>query len=221
MRKILVSAIAAAAIIVPAAPAFAKNDEQLKVTICHNVGHNAHPITVSVNAVGALHGGHGQLDLETSVFTPHDSGGHLLDFLLAIGNEDVEGAADCGPVDGTDGEDGTDGTDGTDGSNGTDGLNGVDGKDGRDGVNGSNGKDADVRRVEQLERIVTELNNRLFLLEHAVPAPVTSVTPPATVPVSQPVGELPHTGSNATMILLGLGLGALVLGGAARRFARR
>lgn len=77
-----------------ASPAFAKT-HKLKVTVCHNVGHNPHPDTISVNAVGKLDGGHGYLNLETNVFTPHDSEGHKLDFLLAIGDEEIEDAPSC------------------------------------------------------------------------------------------------------------------------------
>lgn len=69
----------------------------LKVTVCHNVDHNPHPVTVSVNAVGKLDGGHGFLNLQTLVFTPHTgTGGHEHDFLLAINGVAIEGAHSCG-----------------------------------------------------------------------------------------------------------------------------
>lgn len=90
---------------------------------------------------------------------------------------------------------------GENGNNGLNGNNGIDGKDGVAGPAGPAGKDADLA-------ITTELNNRLFLLEHVAPAtPISPAIPVAPIGVA----ELPHTGSGAENLAI-FGLGFLVLG---------
>lgn len=98
MKRILI--IAAGLLVAGIATAPAANATRgtahLKVTVCHNVDHNPHPVTVSVNAVGKLQGGHGLLNLETLAFTPHTgTGGHEHDFLLAVNGVAVVGAPSC------------------------------------------------------------------------------------------------------------------------------
>lgn len=146
---------------------------------------------------------------------------------------------------GENGSAGQDGKDGIDGANGSDGLNGTDGKDGSNGQNGASGNDgaagaagsngavggtgaagtpADQSQIDNLRAVVTELNNRLFLLEHAVPAPDVDVTlPPTTTTTgSSPAtgGTLPHTGSTGTLYLLLAGGAFLGLGVCLRRALR-
>lgn len=119
----------------------------------------------------------------------------------AMGPQGPEGPA--GPA----GEQGPVGDTGPAGQDGTPGLNGADGFDGTDGVDGA---DAD-------ESILTELNNRLFILEHAVPD--TEVAGEVVEqPVDAPTGELPRTGSNGTWTLLIIAAG-LFAGGSVLRFA--
>lgn len=126
----------------------------------------------------------------------------------AVGPEGAAGAP------GADGKDGQDGKSGVDGVDGEDGAAGTGGDDGTDGLNGSNGKDADASELANLRAVVTELNNRLFLLENTTPvATVDHVDP-------KPVGELPKTGSNTPLILLGA-LALLSIGAVLRFVARR
>lgn len=208
MRKILLSAVTAALILIPATAAQATNDIDLpgvdvkiRVALCHNIEHNPHVIIVDDSALEA-HLAHGDTLLGT---------GFRKDLKAEFGDDGTSCAKN-----GTDGQDGTNGTDGKDGTNGVDGKDGANGLNGKDGVNGTNGKDADMSRVEQLERIVTELNNRLFILEHAAPAEAPVA---ATPEAARSHGELPHTGSS-TMPILFIGGMLTLLGFALRRAVR-
>lgn len=228
MRKILLAAIAAAAVIVPASAASA-TEGKVKVTICHWANGHPHAISVSVNAVAGDDTGHGLLTLVDDVLglDSHDTPGHEGDTFLHLGAEikkvedgeltDDEKCADLVEPP-KDGKDGTNGVDGKDGLNGKDGTNG---KNGKDGLNGKDGVSVNLGEIDRLNAIVTELNNRLFILESR-PQLITSISPPApSIPVAQPAssGELPHTGST-TLPLIGIAF-LLILLGTGFRAARR
>ena len=137
------------------------------------------------------------------------------------GDTGPSGPAGADGKDGATGPAGQDGVNGQDGKNGNDGATGPAGVDGAVGATGAAGTPADSTEIANLRAVVTELNNRLFILEHAAPADTTTTTAPAA-PAQAPAapGTLPHTGSNATLYLLGAGIMCLLIGGALR-FARR
>lgn len=171
--------------------------------------------------------------LVTLVFSGNDHDG--LNYMTAIGNQYVDLNSTCsniGPkgdtgaagADGKDGAQGEKGDTGEQGAPGADGKDGVDGKDGTsvagqdgapglDGVNGVDGKDG--KDAADLSAAVTELNNRLFIVEHTVPG-TTTTTAPAAPPVAEApatTGTLPHTGAATDALLvvafLFLGFGLL------------
>lgn len=107
-------------------------------------------------------------------------------------------AGETGPV-------GPKGPEGQNGPAGPQGPSGDAGPTGQDGAPGLNGVDADPS-------ILTELNNRLFILEHTGPDVEIADEP---TPVATPTGELPRTGAGTTLVWLSLALvatGALLLG---------
>ncbi len=121
-------------------------------------------------------------------------------------------AGEVGPA-GPEGPTGPAGPAGKDGASGSDGASGRDGVDGR---NGTDGMSADQSEIANLRAVVTELNNRLFILEHT-DAPVAAPEAPATPVVT---GELPRTG-NSTAAVLGIAGSLFFLGAAFRFLARR
>jgi LPXTG-motif cell wall-anchored protein len=140
-------------------------------------------------------------------------------------DEDVQLTADdCIGATGPAGADGSDGSNGSDGTNGSSGLNGTDGVAGLNGTNGSAGVDVTSQSdVDNLRSVVTELNNRLFVLEHAVPAAPGDTATTTTTTQSEPLpgGDLPHTGAGETFALLGAGAGLIGLGLGFRSLRRR
>lgn len=88
MKKFLVAAVAAAAMVVGLAPtAFANDDHgpapQYKVDICHNVRHNAVVVPVNVNAAAVIDTGHGDFNTTTHAFVARtDVPGHDRDYVI-------------------------------------------------------------------------------------------------------------------------------------------
>lgn len=214
MRKIILALLATTAVIVPASAASATPEhEDKKVYVCHWANGNPHVIHISVNGLN----GH----FEDDGVTPKDVPGHAKDYVIGAELTAADSFKCAGGENGEDGEDGEDGTDGKDGKDGEDGKSGNDGAVGPAGPvgpvgpQGPAGTPADAARIEALERLVTELNNRLFILEHT--APEVPATPATPAPVT---GELPKTGSNTPLILTVAFL-LLAAGTAFRLLARR
>lgn len=106
MKRILIGvALLGGIMFTPAVAGATKPDDDgfHKVTICHNVSHNPHAISIDVAAVaGSQETKHGFLtlneELEFVSFVPHDSGGHDQDFFLHIGKENKpEDDESCNP----------------------------------------------------------------------------------------------------------------------------
>ena len=237
MRKIILALVAATAVIVPASAASATTEP--KVYVCHWA--NGHPHVINI-AVSALSGHFTNVNPDN----PAPGHELDLYFGTNLSNDEEDSCSGAQGPAGKDGKDGKDGKNGIncydgldilnpsvedcrgkDGVDGTDGKDGVDGKDGNGvpgpqgpagpvGPAGKDGASVDTSRIEQLERIVTELNNRLFILEHAAPAEAPVA---ATPEAAQPHGELPHTGST-TMPILFIGGMLTLLGFALRRAVR-
>lgn len=121
-------------------------------------------------------------------------------------------------VDGQPGAVGPQGPEGPAGPAGPQGPGGAGGLAGQDGASGLNGDDAD-------NSLVTELNNRLFILEHAEPdTQVAGETVTKPEAPAAPISELPKTGSGTTpLVFLSLVLVAAggLLFGLRRAVAKR
>lgn len=229
MRKILLTAVAAAALSPSfAAPAFATNDTPTYPDPCPGMH-----VQVYNDAGGSNYppvGGHGH---------NNDQGGHFVCGPVKGDKGDTGATGPQGPAGptgapgapgapgvagpagsaGPQGEAGEQGEAGVAGPQGEAGPAGPVGPAGAAGLAGLNGIDAQ-NDVAELQKLVTELNNRLFLIEHAPDhldlPPTTSTTTGKRVAGDQ----LAHTGSNGTLALI-LG-GILFLGlGAGLRFATR
>lgn len=106
MKKIIAALLFVGVALVPAMAGATKPDENgfHKVTICHNVSHNPHAISIDVAAVaGSQRTKHGFLVLDQNLnfvsFVPHQSGGHDQDFYLHNGAENKpEDDLACQPV---------------------------------------------------------------------------------------------------------------------------
>lgn len=115
---------------------------------------------------------------------------------------------------------------------GPQGPAGADGKDGKDGTDGVDGEDgvtshtSDVATVTadttEIHELISELNNRLFIVEHAADATDTEVLgEQIEQPAAPPAGELPRTGTNWTWTLLIGGAGMFAFGSILRFAMKR
>lgn len=232
MRKLILALVATAAVIVPASAAQATPKYQdpcpgKHVQVYNDAGGNNYP-PVGGHGHNNDQGGHfvcGPIKGDTGATGPQGPVG-------PTGPQGEAGAPGAAGSNGTNGVDGKDGTSGAEGASGLNGKDGVDGKDGASGVHGSDGDTivgpqgaqgpagapADASEIANLRSVVTELNNRLFILEHTVPA---ETLPPTTTTTQKPVtGELPKTGSNTPFVLAAAFI-MLAAGTAFRLLARR
>lgn len=240
MKKIMLALLLIGGLTMTAVPAAQATSPEPKVYVCHWANGNPTIINIAVSALvghfdnaGAPQPGH-EFDLNFGLSLSDDEedsctgrvgpqGPPGEDGTDGADGEDGEDGADgpAGPqgpagengTSGGDGSDGIDGTDGEDGS-GADGIDGVDGVDGVDGLDGVDGEDVDPATVDELYALITELNNRLFILEHTDGDSVTTTTTAPAAPVD---GALPKTGSGLAW-MAGLGLLVLAVGLSLRFF---
>lgn len=197
-----------------AAPAHATND---KVYVCHWANGHPHVINISENALsghfennGATKPGH-EYDENFGSNLSDDEDRSCAGRIIVItgpagpkGDKGDTGAqGSIGPVGpaGPAGVDGRPGVDGNDGAEGPAGPSGVAGADGASGPVGPKGEQGDPGLVGPVGPVGRDGENV------AAPIVTTTTTSPAA---PLPVAELPHTGSNGTLALLG---GALVATG--------